>query len=114
MAGVTSGNPVRRASLIGQATLEVPCASRLLVATATAALTLTPLALSAPTQAASRPVAAPTVTSTATAAAPASTWTPRPEQYPGTATTKDLAIPMDDGVVLRGDLVRPAAPTARW
>jgi uncharacterized protein len=34
-------------------------------------------------------------------------WKPRPEQYPGTATTKDLAIPMDDGVLLRGDLVRP-------
>jgi len=34
-------------------------------------------------------------------------WQPRPEQYPGTATTTDLAIPMDDGVVLRGDLVRP-------
>ena len=34
-------------------------------------------------------------------------WQPRPEQYPGTTTTKDLAIPMDDGVVLRGDLVRP-------
>ncbi len=82
--------------------------SRLLVATATAALTLTPLALSAPTQAASRPVAAPTVTSTATAAAPASTWTPRPEQYSSTVTTKDIAIPMSDGVKLRGDLTRPA------
>src|SRR5262249_24525765 len=35
-------------------------------------------------------------------------WEPRPEQYPGTATTNDLAIRMDDGVVLRGDLVRPA------
>jgi hypothetical protein len=34
-------------------------------------------------------------------------WKPRPEKYPGTATTEDLAIPMDDGVVLRGDLVRP-------
>ena len=35
-------------------------------------------------------------------------WAPRPEQYPRTATTTDLAIVMDDGVVLRGDLVRPA------
>ena len=35
-------------------------------------------------------------------------WTPRPEQYPRTVTTKDLAIVMDDGVVLRADLVRPA------
>jgi putative CocE/NonD family hydrolase len=34
-------------------------------------------------------------------------WQPRPEQYPGTSTTTDLAIPMDDGVVLRADLVRP-------
>src|SRR4051794_6718640 len=34
-------------------------------------------------------------------------WQPRPEQYHATATTTDLAIPMDDGVVLRGDLVRP-------
>lgn len=41
--------------------------------------------------------------------APARTrhWHPRPEQYPRTVTTTDLAIPMDDGVVLRGDLVRP-------
>ena len=44
------------------------------------------------------------------ARAPARTmhWTPRPEQYPGTVTTTDLAITMDDGVVLRADLVRPA------
>jgi uncharacterized protein len=35
-------------------------------------------------------------------------WTPRPEQYPGTVRTTDLAITMDDGVVLRADLVRPA------
>ncbi len=42
------------------------------------------------------------------ARAPKLHWQPRPEQYPGTATTKDIAIPMDDGVVLRGDLVQPA------
>ena len=35
-------------------------------------------------------------------------WTPRPEEYAGTVTTKDLAIPMSDGVVLRGDLTLPA------
>ena len=35
-------------------------------------------------------------------------WTPRPEQYPRTVTTTDLAITMDDGVVLRADLVQPA------
>jgi uncharacterized protein len=35
-------------------------------------------------------------------------WTPRPEQYPATVRTTDLAITMDDGAVLRADLVRPA------
>lgn len=42
------------------------------------------------------------------AAHAATGWTPRPEQYSATVTTRDLAIPMDDGVVLRGDLQRPA------
>ena len=53
---------------------------------------------------------APTADSTPTPTAPARKlhWTPRPEQYPGTVTTTDLAITMDDGVVLRADLVRPA------
>lgn len=37
----------------------------------------------------------------------ASGWQPRPAQYAGTVTTRDLKIRMDDGVVLRGDLVRP-------
>lgn len=35
-------------------------------------------------------------------------WTPRAEQFPGTVKTTDLAIPMSDGVVLRGDLTLPA------
>ncbi|MBZ5739009.1 CocE/NonD family hydrolase [Nocardioides mangrovi] len=35
-------------------------------------------------------------------------WTARPADYPGTVTRTDLAIPMSDGVVLRGDLVLPA------
>jgi len=35
-------------------------------------------------------------------------WTPRPEDYPKTVTQKDLAIPMDDGTILRGDLTLPA------
>ncbi len=35
-------------------------------------------------------------------------WKPRPEQYSSTVTRKDLAIPMSDGVVLRGDLTLPA------
>ncbi|CAM3323120.1 CocE/NonD family hydrolase [Nocardioides dubius] len=34
-------------------------------------------------------------------------WKPRPAQYPSTRTVKDLAIPMSDGTVLRGDLIRP-------
>jgi putative CocE/NonD family hydrolase len=75
--------------------------SRLAVA-ATAALTL--VGTLAGTTTAS---AAPATTST-TAAAPAVGWTPRPEQYPGTVTQKDLAIPMSDGVKLRGDLTLPA------
>jgi uncharacterized protein len=36
------------------------------------------------------------------------TWQPRPAIYAGTVTRKDLAIPMSDGTVLRGDLVLPA------
>jgi putative CocE/NonD family hydrolase len=43
---------------------------------------------------------------TATAATPK--WKARPEQYPKTVTEKDVAIPMSDGVILRGDVVRPA------
>jgi uncharacterized protein len=35
-------------------------------------------------------------------------WTPRPAIYPATVTRKDVAIPMSDGVVLRGDLTLPA------
>ena len=35
-------------------------------------------------------------------------WTPRPEQYDGTAFSPDLEIPMSDGTILRGDLTRPA------
>ncbi|THV09353.1 CocE/NonD family hydrolase [Nocardioides caeni] len=44
------------------------------------------------------------------AAAPAarSAWKPRPARYAQSVTTKDLKIVMDDGVVLRGDLIRPA------
>ncbi|MFC6343734.1 CocE/NonD family hydrolase, partial [Nocardioides hankookensis] len=46
-----------------------------------------------------------------TAAAPAARaadWKARPAVYPGTVTQSDLAIPMSDGTVLRGDLVLPA------
>ena len=41
-------------------------------------------------------------------AAPADGWSPRPATYPATVTRTDLAIPMSDGVVLRGDLELPA------
>lgn len=34
-------------------------------------------------------------------------WKPRPAQYAGTTTVTDIAIPMDDGTILRGDLMRP-------
>ena len=50
-------------------------------------------------------------TASAAAATPSADgmhWSPRPEDYPGTTTRKDLAIPMSDGVVLRGDLTLPA------
>ena len=50
--------------------------------------------------------------STRTAKARATTrtakWAPRDVQYPKTVTLHDLAIPMDDGVVLRGDVILPA------
>jgi putative CocE/NonD family hydrolase len=53
-------------------------------------------------------VAPLTVMGTAQAATSPAKWTPRPEQYSNTVTTKDIAIPMSDGVKLRGDLTRPA------
>jgi hypothetical protein len=37
-------------------------------------------------------------------------WTPRPPQYAGTTLTRDIPIPMSDGVKLRADLKRPAGP----
>jgi len=40
-------------------------------------------------------------------------WTPRPEQYRQTVTRRDLRIPMDDGVVLRGDLILPVGRNGR-
>lgn len=90
--------------------------ARTLARLITAPLLATALALpaaavvGAPAQAGTAP--AGTATAKATAA-PASTaansgWKPRPEQYAGTSVTKDLAIPMSDGVKLRGDLTLPA------
>jgi hypothetical protein len=37
-----------------------------------------------------------------------STWKPRAEEYPKTVTVPNLPIKMDDGVILRGDLILPA------
>src|SRR5689334_17076446 len=55
--------------------------------------------------------ALPAFTSPAVAAAsstaPASGWKARPATY-GVATTKDVALRMSDGVVLRADVLRPA------
>jgi putative CocE/NonD family hydrolase len=79
-----------------------PLTTRTLATLAGLALTASTLAL------------VPAATTTASAAIAQSTatqhWTPRPEQYAGTVTRKDLAIPMSDGVVLRGDLTLPAGP----
>src|SRR4051794_2783635 len=71
-----------------------PLVRVLLAAVAAGALVAAPLAVT-PAEAAS---------STATV----STWQPRPAQYTQTTTIKDLAIPMSDGVKLRGDLTLPA------
>jgi putative CocE/NonD family hydrolase len=56
-------------------------------------------------------VGAPFVLDTATAATP--TWKARGIEYPKTVTEKDVAIPMSDGVILRGDVVRPADAAGR-
>lgn len=67
-----------------------------------AALVAVVLALSA--------LVAPGTAAAAPAAGPkkADAWKARPAVYPGTVVQKDLAIPMSDGTVLRGDLVLPA------
>ena len=56
------------------------------------------------------PAPAATVAAAASPAARAATdtWTPRGEQYSATVTAKDIPIRMDDGAVLRADLMRPA------
>jgi putative CocE/NonD family hydrolase len=73
-------------------------------AASTVALTAT-LASTGPAGASAGASSAPTV---ATPITRAMHWSPRPEDYPGTVTTKDLHIPMSDGVELRGDLTLPA------
>ncbi len=59
------------------------------------------------------PAATADTATTAGAAAPApvlraGAWKPRPATYPATVTRTDLAIPMSDGTVLRGDITLPA------
>ncbi len=76
-----------------------PLARLLATTTAAAALVAAPLAIT-PAEAAASPAAVSATT--------ASTWKPRPEQYSTTTSIKDLAIPMSDGVRLRGDLTLPA------
>ena len=64
-----------------------------------------------PSAPAATPAAAPATAAASASVAPArrkKRWSPRPEQFPRTVTTTDIPIPMDDGVVLRGDLVQPA------
>lgn len=46
-------------------------------------------------------------------------WSPRPEDFPRTVVRRDLAVPMSDGTILRGDLTLPAdaagtAVPGRW
>jgi len=67
------------------------------------------LVIPLPVLASSAPAAASPQATAATART--GEWTPRPEDYPGTVTRRDLPIRMSDGVVLRGDLVLPADET---
>lgn len=67
------------------------------------AIALIGTAMHADAKAATNPAAATPSQTTTT-----SGWTPRPAQYPGTVTRKDLEIPMSDGTILRGDLTLPA------
>ena len=53
----------------------------------------------------SRTAATKSSTGTRAAVAP---WKPRAATYPKTVTVTELKIPMDDGVILRGDLILPA------
>jgi predicted acyl esterase len=84
--------------------------TRLLALSLTTALTVASVAVPA-RAAAPRPAEASPMTPASVAAEPVtaarSAWTPRPEQYRGTVVEQDLAIPMSDGTVLRGNLMRP-------
>ncbi|GAA4669953.1 CocE/NonD family hydrolase [Nocardioides nanhaiensis] len=62
-----------------------------------------------PPGAAAPPAAPAAAAAPAAPAAPAfKGWKPRPATVKGTATTRDLPITVDDGTILRGDLVQPA------
>ncbi len=86
-----------------------PLARLLATSVAIGAVMAAPLAV-APAQAATGTTKTSTTkTSTTTASTTkTSTWKARPAQYSTTSNTKDLAIPMSDGVKLRGDLTLPA------
>lgn len=93
-------------------TIAVAATFALAAGTATV-LTTVPPAASASTGSTSD------TSSTSSTARLASGWKPRPAQYPKTVTRSNLPIPMDDGTVLRGDLILPAnaegkAVPGRW
>ncbi|KQY57124.1 CocE/NonD family hydrolase [Nocardioides sp. Root140] len=77
------------------------------LSTVLAGLSLTAAATLAPAAATQAPAPAPAL------ARAADTWTPRGEDYTDTVTLTDLAIPMSDGVILRGDLMVPAGPDGK-
>ncbi|MGQ3109669.1 CocE/NonD family hydrolase [Aeromicrobium sp.] len=82
-----------------------------LAATTAVALAGVPASAAAPSPASGAPA-----WSVAAAAGPAQAtgpWSPRPEQYPTTTTERDVAIPMSDGTVLRGNLMRPVDAAGR-
>ncbi len=91
-----------------RALLAVASASAVVAAGLVAPITSAGAAPAGPSTAV-RTVAPAIPPEAAPAATPvASEWRARPEQYPGTVKTTDIPIRMDDGVVLRGDLIRPA------
>lgn len=59
------------------------------------------------------PVAAAAAAPAETPLVQAASWQPRPEDYPATTIERDLAIPMSDGTVLRGNLSRPVDAAGR-
>lgn len=83
-------------------------AAAVTVSTVVTVVTVVTAGLAAPTPGAAAPATEVAGTTEVAAAPAASDWTVRPEQYPATVKTTDLPIRMDDGVVLRGDLIQPA------